>query len=81
MDRFTQYTTPVEVKILSDNTTTVRIRPGRELGAFHAKTVKILPGSYEVIGIRRGFKQVVKQLEVKPGSDALEIKVECRDRF
>ena len=81
MDRFTLYTTPIEVEILSDNTTTVRIRPGKEIGSFHSKTVEILPGSYEVIGIRRGFKQVVKQLEVKPGSDALEIKVECRDRF
>lgn len=81
VDRFTQYTTPVEVKILSDNATTVRIRPGKEIGSFHSKTVKVLPGSYEVMGIRRGFKQVVKQLEVKPGSEAIEIKVECRDRF
>lgn len=80
-DRFTLYTTPIEVNIVSDNTTTVRIRPGKEIGSFHSKTVNILPGSYEVIGIRRGFKQVVKQLEVKPGSDSVEIKVECRDRF
>lgn len=81
VDQFTQYTTPVEVKILSDNATNVRIRPGKEIGSFHSKTVKILPGTYEVIGIRRGYKQVVKQLEVSPGSDSLEIKVECSDRF
>ena len=80
-DRFVQYTTPVEVTILSDNKTKVRIRPGKEIGSFRSKTLEILPGTYEVIGTRRGFKQVIHQLEIVPGSVPVEIKVECRVRF
>lgn len=81
VDRFTLYNTPIEVKILSDNATTVSLRPGTEIGSFHSKTLKILPGTYEIIGTRRGYKQVVHNLEVQPNSEAMEVEVECRARF
>ena len=80
-DTFKKYSTPVELTIRSDNRTKLRIRPGKEIGSFRSKTLEILPGTYEVIGTRRGFKQVTHKLEVKPDSEAFEIKVECRARF
>ena len=81
VDRFDQLSTPIEVTIRSDNRTKLRIRPGKEIGSFRSKTLKVLPGIYDVIGTRRGFKQVIQQLEVKPGSEPMDIKVECRVRF
>lgn len=80
-DRFEQISTPIDVIIRSDNKTKLRIRPGKEIGTFQSKTLKVLPGTYEVIGTRRGFKQVIHQLDVKPGSEPIDIKVECRVRF
>ena len=80
-DRFEQYTTPVEVTILSDNSTKVRIRPGKTIGSFRSKKLEILPGTYEIIGTRRGFKQIIEKLKILPGSDPVEIKVECSVRF
>lgn len=80
-DRFKEYSTPVEVTIRSDNKTNLRIRPGKDIGSFRSKTLKVLPGTYEIVGTRRGFKQVTQKLEVKPDSEPIEIKVECRARF
>lgn len=80
-DRFEQLSTPIEVKIRSNNKTKLSIRPGKEIGSFRSKTLLVLPGVYEVVGTRRGFKQVIEQLEVKPGSKPIDIKVECRVRF
>lgn len=80
-DTFTQYSTPVEVTIRSDNRTKLRIRPGKEIGSFRSKTLEVLPGTYEIVGTRKGFKQVTHKLEVKPDSESVEIKVECRARF
>ena len=80
-DTFTLYSTPVEVTIRSDNRTKLRIRPGKEIGSFRAKTLEVLPGTYEIVGTRKGFKQVTHKLEVKPDSESIEIKVECRARF
>ena len=80
-DKFTQYSTPVEVTIRSDNKTKLRINPGKEIGSFRSKTLDVLPGTYEIVGTRRGFKQVTQKLEVKPDSEPIEIKVECRARF
>ncbi|MXZ44710.1 MAG: hypothetical protein F4Z01_07035 [Gammaproteobacteria bacterium] len=80
-ERFEQLSTPIEVTIRSNNKTKLSIRPGKELGSFRSKTLQVLPGIYEIVGTRRGFKQVIEQLEVKPGSKPLDIKVECRARF
>ncbi len=80
-DTFTLYSTPIEVTIRSDNKTKLRIRPGKEIGSFRSKTLEVLPGTYEIVGTRRGFKQVTHKLEVKPDSESIEIKVECRARF
>ena len=80
-DTFIRYSTPVEVTINSDNRTKLRIRPGKEIGSFRSKTLEVLPGTYEIVGTRRGFKQVTQKLEVTPDSEPIEIKVECRARF
>ncbi|MYC25651.1 MAG: hypothetical protein F4X56_07025 [Gammaproteobacteria bacterium] len=80
-DTFTRYSTPVKVTVISDNRTKLRIRPGKEIGSFRSKTLEVLPGTYEIVGTRRGFKQVTQKLEVTPDSESIEIKVECRARF
>ncbi|MYF02493.1 MAG: hypothetical protein F4227_05875 [Gammaproteobacteria bacterium] len=80
-DTFTKYSTPVEVTIRSDNRTKLRINPGKEIGTFRSKMLEVLPGTYEIVGTRRGFKQVTQKLEIKPDSEPIEIKVECRARF
>lgn len=78
---YTEYTTPVVVTLVSDGRTNVRISPGQDLGKFKKKTVEIIPGFYEVIGTRRGFRQVVEHLGVKPGEEAIELEVVCSARF
>lgn len=78
---FDTYTTPVKVTLRSDRRTSVRITPGKTLGRFKKKVVKVLPGSYEISGTRKGFHQVVQNLVVKPNSDTVEVEIVCSARF
>lgn len=78
---FDTYTTPVKVTLRSDRRTSVRITPGKSLGRFKQKVVKVLPGSYEISGTRKGFHQVVQNLVVKPNSDSIEVEIVCNARF
>lgn len=78
---FDTYTTPVKVTLRSDRRTTVRITPGKSLGRFKKKVVKVLPGSYEISGTRKGFHQVVQNLVVKPNSETIEVEIVCSARF
>ncbi len=68
---------PVEVTFKSDGNTWVSITNFRMLGKIESSTVKILPGDYEVIGRRKGYRDVQMLLQVRNGTPPPTVTVAC----
>ncbi len=69
--------TPVDVTFKSDDETWVQITNFRAPKKLQTETIKILPGNYEVVGRRRGYRDVVMLLQVRGGMPAPEVSVIC----
>ncbi len=78
---FDRQTTPIRLTITSDSRTEVSIRPGRKLGTFDKKELDVYPGSFELTGVRRGFREVRQKVTVEPESEPLQVHIVCDDRF
>ncbi len=57
--------TPVDVQLLSDGETYVSIQHVRAPARFTATMVKLLPDDYEVVGRRKGYREVTVRLQVR----------------
>lgn len=75
------WTTPVTISLSSDGYTTVILRPGRSLGRFRSQTVQLMPGEYELIGRRDGFREVRKSLQLNPNSEPTTVEIKASQRF
>lgn len=70
--------TPVDVTFLSDGQTFVSIRHTRAPALISSSTaVRLLPGNYEVIGRRPGYRDVLLLLQVRSGTPAPVVTVQC----
>jgi tetratricopeptide (TPR) repeat protein len=69
---------PVEVTFKGDGKTWISITNFRLLGQIETQSVKILPGDYEVIGRRKGYKDVLLLLQVRSGSTPPLVNVACK---
>ena len=72
------YRVPVTVIIESDNLTQVAVYKVGKLGRFTQHELKLRPGTYTVVGARDGYKDVRREILVKPGQPSLRVTVECR---
>jgi len=68
---------PVEVTFKSDGDTWVQITNFKMLGKIDTMTVRILPGDYEVIGRRKGYRDVQMLLQVRNGIPPPTVTVAC----
>ncbi len=68
---------PVDVTFKSDGNTWVSINNFRQPAKFETEVIKILPGDYEVIGRRRGYRDVQMTLQVRNGAPAPTVTVMC----
>ena len=68
---------PVDVTFKSDGDTWVQITNCRQPEKFQTNTIKILPGDYEVIGRRRGYRDVQMTLQVRNGNIPPVVTVIC----
>ena len=76
-----RWTTPVIVNIDSDGYTTVILRPGRSLGRFRSQKIQLMPGNYELIGRRDGYREVRTPLLLDPISQPKTVEIEASERF
>lgn len=76
-----QWITPIEIVILSDGNTNVSIRPGRELGRFKTQRIRVVPGDYEISGLRKGYREMRIPVSLKPGDPSREIIVVANEPF
>lgn len=68
---------PVEVTFRSDGKTWVQISNFRMLGQIESVSVKILPGDYEIVGRRKGYRDVQMLLQVRNGTPPPVVTVKC----
>jgi tetratricopeptide (TPR) repeat protein len=74
------YRTPLEVTIDSDNLTKVSIYKVGRLGQFTSRKLTLKPGRYTVVGSRDGYKDVRRNITVKPAQKAMRITVICKHK-
>ncbi len=72
-------TTPVPVLLASDGQTHVDVYRVGRFGVFDSKELSLLPGTYTVVGHRKGFKDVRLKVRVDAGSNSTRTTVICRD--
>jgi len=73
--------TPVEVIITSDNLTEVTVYKVGKLGKIQAKALRLRPGTYTVVGIRNGYRDVRKSVAVKAQDRPHRITVMCEEEI
>lgn len=61
---FAQATEKQQLVIQSNKRTEVLITPGRSLGRFEEMVIAVIPGRYQLRGRRKGYREVVKEIEV-----------------
>ena len=71
-------TTPVAVRLASDGATEVTVYRVGMLGRFAAREIRLVPGTYTVVGVRPGYKDVRIELKVAPDSTP-SLFVACRE--
>ena len=74
-------TTPVPMVITSDGMTSVDVYRVGRFGTFESKDLSLLPGTYTVVGHRKGYKDVRLEIKVVPGSAIVQTTVSCQDRI
>lgn len=64
---------PVQLTLVSDDETDVRLQYHGDLGRFSTKRIETRPGRYLVRGGRDGFREVRFEIDLAPGAQRLEI--------
>lgn len=72
-------TTPIAVRLASDDATEVTVHRVGAFGRFHTRQIALTPGKYTVVGSRAGYKDVWIELTVDPDSPSPKVLVVCRE--
>jgi eukaryotic-like serine/threonine-protein kinase len=70
---------PVRVALTSDGLTEVVINRVGRFGAFQSREVELLPGRYAVVGTRQGYRDVRRELVVKPDGPPPSLTIRCEE--
>jgi len=75
-------TIPVRVRFSSDNATSVYIiKLNRNLGVFTQRELDLKPGRYTVRGTRFGYRDVLQNIEIDPGTSSIAVDIRCVERI
>jgi eukaryotic-like serine/threonine-protein kinase len=80
-DWITRADVPVAIALQSDNVTQVTIYRVGQLGTFAERSLELVPGSYTVVGTRPGYRDVRREINVRPGSASEPVVIRCEDRI
>jgi hypothetical protein len=68
---------PVDVTLISDGETFVSVTNARRPAKFINAVVSLLPGDYEIVGRRRGYRDVRTRLQVRADAPVPAVSVIC----
>jgi tetratricopeptide (TPR) repeat protein len=71
--------TPVALKLLSDEETEVVIYKVGRLGKFQQRELELRPGTYIALGTRNGFRDVRKEIPLRPENSANTVTIVCTE--
>jgi len=72
---------PVRVTLQSDNLTEVVLYQVGRLGTFDQFELELRPGTYTMVGTRKGYRDVRQQFTVRPGHPAGPYTIRCEERI
>lgn len=72
--------TPLRVELRSDAATEIMIYKVGKLGRFIAQTVELRPGTYTLVGVRPGYRDVRRTLTLTPGELPAPIYIACQEQ-
>ncbi len=75
------FSTPVTATLESDQLTEVMVYKVGRLGSFSRHVLDLRPGTYTVVGSRRGFRDVRRQLVIEPGVEPGPLVVRCEEKI
>ena len=76
-----EYSTPVQVYLLSDKKTEVVVYRVGTLGKFDRHSLVLRPGTYTVVGTRRGYRDVRLRLVVEATAPPEPLLVRCEEEI
>jgi len=71
--------TPIAVVLESDGLTEITLSRVGPLGTLKQRTVELRPGTYTVVGSRRGYRDVRRQFTVASGAAVPVVSVRCEE--
>jgi hypothetical protein len=75
------YTTLLEIIVLSDTHTFVEVKSVGQVGAVAEKTIQLLPGDYVFEGKRKGFVTIRVPVALRPGDSGKRISVVANEQI
>lgn len=72
---------PVQLNIQSDNKTDVTVYRIAVLGKINQKRMELIPGSYTIVGTRKGYRDVHENLTLLGGRGVISVDVSCSDKI
>lgn len=85
IDRLSHYISvariPVSVELRSDNKTDVTVYQVGNLGRIESESLELLPGSYTIVGKRRGYRDVEYELNLIGGKPAEPVYIACTEKI
>ena len=76
---FAQAETPLRLRLESDGLTQVVIWRVGQFGTFSGREVELLPGRYTVVGTRNGYRDVRREVELRPGTPPAAVVIRCEE--
>ena len=73
--------TPVQIRLVSDNYTDVVVYRVGALGRFEQRQLDLRPGSYTAIGTRDGYRDVRRVFKVSPDENLDAVIVRCEEKI
>jgi serine/threonine protein kinase len=73
--------TPVQIRLVSDNYTDVVVYRVGSLGRFEQRQLELRPGSYTAVGSREGYRDVRRVFKVSPGEKMDPVVVRCEEKI
>jgi tetratricopeptide (TPR) repeat protein len=80
-DMIEKASTPVRVRLVSDDSTDVVIYEVGRLGAFKSHELDLRPGTYTVVGTRSGYRDVRLKLVIAAGKEPETLVVRCEEKL
>jgi hypothetical protein len=72
---------PIDLLLISDNLTQVTVYKIGQLGTFAQKQLSLRPGKYTVTGSRRGYRDVLKQVDLRPGTNGQSLDIRAEEQI